>query len=112
MSRRAVATLASLGESRLIDAIQDWLGAANPPPPHGIGDDCAVLPRRRARQLVTVDPVIAGRHFDASIPPAAVAAKLLKRNLSDIAAMGGFPHSAVIALPAPPENTVAWLRGF
>jgi len=105
-------TLASLGETRLIAAIQDWLGAANPPPPHGIGDDCAVLPRRRARQLVTVDPVIAGRHFDDRVPPAAVAAKLLKRNLSDIASMGGRPHSAVIALAAPPSLEVAWLRGF
>ena len=105
-------TLASLGETRLIQAIQDWLGAANPPAPHGIGDDCAVLPRRHARQLVTVDPVIAGRHFDDRVPPAAAAAKLLKRNLSDIASMGGRPHSAVIALAAPPTMAVSWLRAF
>lgn len=105
-------TLAELGETRLIAAIQEWLGPANPPPPHGIGDDCAVLPRRRARQLVTVDPVIAGRHFDDRAPARAVAAKLLKRNLSDIASMGGRPHSAVIALAAPPALPVAWLRAF
>jgi thiamine-monophosphate kinase len=112
MPSARTATLASLGETRLIQAIQDWLGSANPPPPHGIGDDCAVLPPRRARQLVTVDPVIAGRHFDDTVPAAAVAAKLLKRNLSDIASMGGRPHSAVIALAAPPTLPVAWLRGF
>jgi thiamine-monophosphate kinase len=112
MPSARTATLASLGETRLIQAIQDWLGTANPPPPHGIGDDCAVLPPRRARQLVTVDPVIAGRHFDDSVPATAVAAKLLKRNLSDIASMGGRPHSAVIALAAPPTLAVAWLRDF
>ncbi len=106
------ATLATLGENRLIHAIQDWLGSANPPPPHGIGDDCAVLPRRKARQLVTVDPVIAGRHFDDRMPARAVAEKLLKRNLSDIASMGGRPHSAVVALAAPPSLPLAWLRGF
>lgn len=112
MPRPRTSTLASLGEVRLIQAIQDWLGSANPPPPHGIGDDCAVLPARRARQLVTVDPVIAGRHFDDGVAPGTVAAKLLKRNLSDIASMGGMPHSAVIALAAPPETPVAWLRAF
>ena len=46
------------------------------------------------RELVTVDPVIRGRHFDDSIPPESVGAKLLRRNLSDIAAMGGRPRAA------------------
>lgn len=112
MPRSNSTTLGSLGETRLIEAIQEWLGATNPPAPHGIGDDCAVLPLRRARQLVTVDPVIAGRHFDDRATPAAVAGKLLKRNLSDIASMGGTPHSAVIAVAAPPTTHVDWLRAF
>jgi len=107
-------TLQSLGEERLIAAIRTWLGTACPPPPRGIGDDCAVLPAARAgrRQLVTVDPVIQGRHFDATHAPAVVAQKLLRRNLSDIAAMGGVPRSAVVALAAPANVSVAWLRQF
>jgi thiamine-monophosphate kinase len=105
-------TLGSLGEIRLIACIRRWLGDANPPAPHGIGDDCAVLPRGRGRQLITVDPVIRGRHFDHSLPPSAVAAKLLKRNLSDIAAMGGVPRSAVVTLAAPPDLPMAWIGAF
>jgi LPS-assembly lipoprotein len=34
--------------------------------------------------LITVDPVIYGRHFDDTVPPRAVGEKLLKRNLKSI----------------------------
>jgi thiamine-monophosphate kinase len=114
MAAASPATLRALGEEGLIGKVRSWLGAACPPAPVGIGDDCAVLPaaRRRARQLLTVDPVIRGRHFDDTVPPAVVAAKLLKRNLSDVAAMGGVPRHAVVALAAPPDLAVAWLRDF
>jgi len=105
-------TIASLGESALIRSIKGWLGRANPPSPFGIGDDCAVIPGDLKGLLVTVDPVIRGRHFDDALPPRLVAEKLLKRNLSDIAAMGGVPTKAVIALSAPPDLPVAWLRAF
>jgi len=105
--------LRDLGESQLIGEIRRWLGAANPPPPHGIGDDCAILPPRRAGALLaTIDPVIRGRHFTPEDAPARVAAKLLNRNLSDIAAMGGSPSAAVIAVAAPADLPVVWLRDF
>lgn len=107
------ASVAALGERKLIASIRSWLGAATPPSPFGIGDDCAVVPTRGATEwLVTTDPVVFGRHFDASLSPAAVAAKLLKRNLSDIASMGGTPRSAVISLALPQLTSLAWLRGF
>jgi thiamine-monophosphate kinase len=109
---RPASTLAEFGELRLIAGIRRWLGAACPAAPGGIGDDCAVRPPSRGRQLVTVDPVIRGRHFDAAAPAGAVAAKLLKRNLSDIAAMGGTPRSAVVTLAAPPNLPVAWMEAF
>lgn len=102
----------SLGELGLISAIRRWLATASPPEPFGIGDDCAVLPASRYRQLVTVDPVVYGEHFDDSIPPRAVAAKLLKRNLSDIAAMGGRPRAAVIALALDETVSTRWLEQF
>lgn len=102
----------ALGEGGLIAAIRRWLGDSCPPAPAGIGDDCAVLPAARARQLLTVDPVIFGRHFDAAVPAAAVGAKLLKRNLSDIAAMGGKPRVAVVSLCLDRATRVRWLRDF
>lgn len=112
-SDRPEETVAALGERRLIEAVRRWLGRATPPPPAGIGDDCAVLaPTRNARGLVTADPVLYRRHFDDSLPPRAVAAKLLKRNLSDIAAMGGQPRSAVVSLALPRTTRLDWLEAF
>lgn len=104
--------VAAYGELRLIREIRRWLGDVSPQTPFGIGDDCAVIPPTRFHQLVTTDPVIFGRHFDDTVSPRDVGAKLLKRNLSDIAAMGGRPVAAVIALALAPETDVAWLREF
>lgn len=100
------------GELKLIAGIRRWLGSSSPSSPFGIGDDCAVIPPTKNHQLVTTDPVIFGRHFDEKIPAKTVGAKLLKRNLSDIAAMGGKPVAAVISLALAPETSVAWLREF
>lgn len=105
-------SVGALGEERLIAGIRRWLGSASPRSPFGIGDDCAVLAPSRGRQLITVDPVIYGRHFDDAVPPRAVAAKLLKRNLSDLAAMGGRPVAAVLALTLGAEVSHAWLKDF
>jgi thiamine-monophosphate kinase len=105
-------SVSALGEERLIAAIRRWLGSVSPRAPFGIGDDCAVLAASRGRQLITVDPVIFGRHFDATVPPRAVGEKLLKRNLSDIAAMGGRPVAAVLALTLDPRVSQKWLEHF
>jgi thiamine-monophosphate kinase len=111
-SARRVETVASLGEERFIGAIRRWLGDVSPPAPLGIGDDCAILPASKRAQAITVDPVIYRRHFDDSIPAHAVGAKLLKRNLSDLAAMGARPRVAVVALTLDPRTRLAWLEKF
>lgn len=110
-TRRAQSVIVH-GELRLISLIRRWLGDASPRSPFGIGDDCAVIPATKNQQLVTTDPVIHGQHFDDTVPPRAVGEKLLKRNLSDIAAMGGRPVAAVVSLALAPDTSVAWLRGF
>jgi len=109
---QTAASVSAWGEERLIRSIRRWLGTASPRAPFGIGDDCAVLPASRGRQLITVDPVVFGRHFNASVPPRAVGAKLLKRNLSDLAAMGGRPTAAVLALTLDARVRQSWLEGF
>ena len=111
-ARRPGESVAALGEQRLIAAIRRWLGDTSPRAPFGIGDDCAVLRAPRGRELVTVDPVIRGRHFDDSIPPESVGAKLLRRNLSDIAAMGGRPRAAVLAVTLDARVSLRWLERF
>ena len=111
-TRKRSESVASLGETALITDIRRWLGSAAPESPHGMGDDCAQLPISFEQQLITVDPVVYGRHFDDEIAPRHVGAKLLKRNLSDIAAMGGQPTAAVIALTLDPLTKLAWLEAF
>ena len=44
--------------------------------------------------------------------PEAVGAKLINRNVSDIAAMGGVPESAVLALLCSSDVSIEWLKGF
>jgi thiamine-monophosphate kinase len=110
--RSARGSVGSVGERALIGRIRRWLGKACPPAPRGIGDDCAVLAPVAGKLLVTVDPVIHGVHFDATTSAAQAGAKLMKRNVSDIAAMGGRPLSAVVALAMDPRVSLRWLEAF
>lgn len=62
--------------------------------------------------LVTNDSLVWGRHFDETASPEDAGSKLLKRNLSDIASMGGIPRYAVIALFCGGDVSQAWLQRF
>lgn len=106
-------TLAHCGESRLIERLKVWLAEVSPPSPHGIGDDCALvdLPAGQ-RQILTTDNVTWGQHIDGRVSPAQAGAKLIKRNLSDIAAMGGSPGPALLTLLCGPNLTMTWLEAF
>jgi thiamine-monophosphate kinase len=113
-AENAAGSLAALGETRLIARIREWLGDATAPAPRGIGDDCAVLPAQpfAGQRLATTDSVLWGRHFDAAVPARAVGEKLVKRNLSDIAAMGGTPADALLSLVCGRDTALAWLAEF
>ena len=101
------------GETAILQLVRQRMGNISPPPPEGIGDDCATWqPPPGETLLLTTDPVILGKHFDASHAPGLVGAKLLKRNLSDIAAMGGQPGPAVLALAMGPDLQLEWLTAF
>nr|WP_267908131.1 thiamine-phosphate kinase [Cerasicoccus arenae] len=97
----------------MIEKITRWMEPISPPPPFGIGDDCAVMDSGDVGTLlVTVDALIWNEHFDDTFTPQEAGAKLIKRNLSDIAAMGGAPAGAVIALTLSDDVSVSWLEGF
>lgn len=75
----------------------------------GAGDDTAILEVTAGKHLLaTVDMMVEGVHFLwPGIPPFSLGYKLMAVNLSDIAAMGGVPRFALVALGLRAEMTVA-----
>jgi thiamine-monophosphate kinase len=58
----------------------------------GPGDDCAVTRSPSGElQLLTVDQLVEGRHFEPGTELDLIARKAIARSVSDIAAMGGSP---------------------
>lgn len=104
--------VASLGEVALIQRIRHIFKECYPPDMQGPFDDAALLPREGADALITADPVIYGMHFDGDTSPSLVGRKLMNRNISDIAAMGGQPTKALLTLILPPKSSIAWLDEF
>jgi thiamine-monophosphate kinase len=79
----------------------------------GLADDAAVIDPPPGRQLVaTVDAVVAGVHFLPEDAPELVARKLLRVNLSDLAAMGAAPLGYLLTTALPAECGEDWLAGF
>jgi len=78
----------------------------------GVGDDAALLVPTPGHQLaVSVDMLVAGRHFFADADAEALGHKTLAVNLSDMAAMGATPRWALLA-GALPDVDPAWLAAF
>jgi thiamine-monophosphate kinase len=111
-------TVADRTEAELIAAIHailqpapDWLIV-------GIGDDGAVVePERNRLEVLTVDALVDGVHFDRRFtPPDAIGHRALAVNLSDLAAMGAAPRLALLSLALPPalalDDFNELVRGF
>lgn len=76
-------------------------------------DDAAVLDLPPDRSLVaTADTLVAGIHFRPDDPPGDIARKVVRVNLSDLAAMGASPLALLLAALLPRETTEDWLEGF
>lgn len=87
--------------------------ATDSPGAFGLTDDAAVLPAEAGQDLiVTKDALVAGVHFLADDDAAYVARRLLRVNLSDLAAMGAAPVGYLLAAVLPRGTDEAWLRGF
>jgi thiamine-monophosphate kinase len=79
----------------------------------GPGDDCAVLHLGGDHDLLfKTDAVVEGVHFTPETEAARVGRKALARCLSDIAAMGGKPVSALVTLAMPKAYDVARIDGI
>ncbi len=100
-----------MDEFELIRRYFDRQGA-----PHGvlvgIGDDGAVLEPSPGRALVAVvDTLVEGVHWPAALPPADVGFRAVAVNVSDVAAMGGWPRWMTLALTLA-EADERWLGQF
>ena len=79
----------------------------------GLKDDVALLKPPAGRDfVVTTDALVAGVHFFADDPPAAIARKALKVNLSDLAGKGTEPIGFALNLALPDDWTAEWLAAF
>ena len=108
-------TVNDIGEDGVIRLIHGR-GITSLPPRvrKGIGEDCAVLETDGdSLLLVTTDTLIEGIHFTAeTLPPQALGWKALAVNVSDIAAVGGTPHTAFLSMGIKPETEVSFVESF
>jgi thiamine-monophosphate kinase len=91
-----------MNELELIQTLTKNL-SANKEMVTGPGDDCAVLDLGIPSEFVLfkTDAVVEGIHFTRESDPFLVGRKALARCLSDVAAMGGKPNSALVTIALP-----------
>ena len=78
-----------------------------------LGDDAALVDCPSGHCIVaTVDQAVEGVHFLPDDPPDLIAKKLLRRNLSDLAAMGAAPRHYLLTTALPKSRDDDWLRRF
>lgn len=84
-----------------------WPGAL------GLKDDAAFIPAEPGFDMVaTMDSMVAGVHFLPDDPPDLIARKLVRVNLSDLAAKGAEPRLLMLSTAFPKGVEAAWLRAF
>ncbi len=76
-------------------------------------DDAALLDTPGdGRLVVTTDTMVEGVHFPGDGPPGLIARRLLRCNLSDLAAMGARPDGYLLNLALPGRIDDPWLEAF
>src|SRR5688572_1511350 len=96
-------TVGEAGERQVIARVRARVPATPSFVVVGIGDDAAVLePPRNRLDVVTTDAAVEGVHFDRRFMDAgAIGHRVLAANLSDLAAMGAEPRTALLSLMLP-----------
>ena len=99
-------------EDAVLERIAAIVGRRNPPPGEvHLGDDAAVLRPVVGETLLSTDVAILGIHLDASLFPLEdLGYKAVAAAVSDLAAMGGRPRAAVVAVSAPPGTDLEELH--
>jgi thiamine-monophosphate kinase len=79
----------------------------------GLLDDAALLNVEPGRTLVlAADMAVEGVHFAESDPPALIGRKVLRYNLSDLAAMGAAPLGYLLTLAMPKGRSSDWVAAL
>lgn len=114
--RRALAAVRrprSLSEHAWLRRLQSRLAAQGPYVTVGPGDDAAALRVGRTTLLLTTDALVEGVHFRTGwLGARALGSRAYASNASDIAAMGGRPLVALMALEVPHATSSATLDGI
>lgn len=80
----------------------------------GLGDDAGImLPSvPKNLQVATMDSIVEGVHFLKDDPPELVAKKLVRVNISDLAAMGAVPKQVLLSTAWSKDTSIDWIAGF
>lgn len=77
----------------------------------GIGDDTAVVEFTKDKfLLLTADMLIENVHFTRFQPPDDIGHKAIACSISDIAAMGGMPHYALVSIAFPKNLALSFAK--
>ncbi len=100
----------SLGE---FERIATYFAPLAGPEALGLSDDCALMrPRPGFEIVLTTDTMVGGVHFFHDDPADLIARKLIRVNLSDLAAMGAIPRGYLLASSWRRDTTDAWIAAF
>ena len=79
----------------------------------GLTDDAAIITTPYGSELVaTMDAICAGVHYIGDEDAGLIAQKLLRVNLSDLAAMGAVPLTYLLSVQLPKNTQAQWLQSF
>jgi thiamine-monophosphate kinase len=105
-----VVAAASLGE---FERIARYFAPLAAPGGLGLLDDVALIDGPPGQQYVLkTDAIVEGVHFFAGDPAGQVAQKLLRVNLSDLAAKGAVPVGYLLVTALPATRDERWLEAF
>ncbi|MBS7537425.1 thiamine-phosphate kinase [Ancylobacter lacus] len=111
MTQTGSASGGASAEDRLIARL--FKPIARHPGAIGLTDDAACIAPPPGHDLVlTKDALVAGVHFFPDDPPASIARKAMRVNLSDLAAKGAVPLGVLLAIAIPPDMDEDALAAF
>ena len=113
LSRKPLHLKMRLKNMNEFDLIQTYFAPLAGPEGMALKDDTArYTPRAGYDLLITTDSFVEGVHFPKGMYGADVAERLLRTNLSDVAAKGGTPLGYQLSVSMPVDKMDLWIPAF